>query len=89
MTIEIATDIMAMAIKMCLLIASPILATAIIIGVVVSLVQSITSIQEQTLTFVPKLVGVATVFIIAAPWMLRAITEFGVQMIGRIAEMGP
>lgn len=89
MNVEFATDIIVMTLQTCVLLVSPVLLTAIGVGVTVSLVQSVTSIQEQTLTFAPKLVGVALVFIFAMPWMLRTTIEFGTRMIGRIAEMGP
>ncbi|MCR6513546.1 MAG: flagellar biosynthesis protein FliQ [Clostridium chrysemydis] len=57
-------------------IAAPILITAILIGLIVSIFQATTQIQEQTLTFVPKLIGVAVVGIILGSWMLHNITSF-------------
>lgn len=62
-------------IKMCLLtgmiVASPIILTAMVIGTFVSVGQSITSIQEQTLSFVPKLLGCIACIWLMAPWMLQ------------------
>ena len=52
-------------------IAGPILMTALIIGVVISLVQTVTQIQEMTLTFVPKLIGSGLVLLFGGKWMLR------------------
>lgn len=52
-------------------VSGPILAVALIIGVVVSLLQTVTQIQEMTLTFVPKLIGAGVVMIISGNWMLR------------------
>jgi flagellar biosynthetic protein FliQ len=57
-------------------IAAPILAVSLAIGLFVGLIQSATQLQEQTLTFVPKLAGVALVFIIAGHWMLSQIIGF-------------
>ena len=52
-----------------MLIASPILLSAIVVGLAISIVQSVTQIQEQTLTFVPKIFAALLVLIVAAPWM--------------------
>lgn len=71
----------------CLLVIAPILAVAITVGLVVSLVQTVTSIQEQTLTFVPKLVAVAGVLVIGAPWMLRHLMEFTIAMMEKMPAM--
>ena len=56
--------------------ASPILMTVMVIGLSVSLFQAVTSIQEQTLTFVPKVIGVVALLVILLPWMLRTMIEF-------------
>ncbi len=62
-------------IKLCLttglMVASPIVLTALVIGTVVSLLQTVTSIQEQTLSFVPKLLGCALSLWLMAPWILE------------------
>ena len=59
MTLELAVDLLGNLLQTGLILSVPILGTAILVGVTVSLVQSITSLQEQTLTFVPKLVAVS------------------------------
>jgi len=64
-------DILAGAFTIATKIAGPILMTALIIGVVISLVQTVTQIQEMTLTFVPKLVGSGLVLLLGGNWMLR------------------
>lgn len=64
-------DIIAGAFTIAAKIAGPILMTALIIGVVISLVQTVTQIQEMTLTFVPKLVGSGLVLLLSGKWMLR------------------
>jgi flagellar biosynthetic protein FliQ len=56
--------------------AGPILIVSLLIGLAVGLLQSATQIQEQTLTFVPKLVGIALVIVIAGNWMLAQVTGF-------------
>jgi len=57
------------------------------VGITVSLVQAVTSIQEQTLTFVPKLLAVATLLVVAAPWMIRQLMEFTIACFSRLPEM--
>ena len=59
-----------------LLTASPMLISGMIIGLIISIFQSVTQIQEFTLTFVPKILAVITVFIFALPWMLNTLLGF-------------
>ena len=68
-------------------IATPILLTAMVIGLGVSLFQAVTSIHEQTLSFVPKVLGIVAILIIALPWMVRSTVEFTTMMIERIPQM--
>ena len=60
----------------CLLMAMPTLITALVVGVAISLVQTVTSVQEMTLTFVPKLFAVVTVVALVMPWLLSALIEY-------------
>ena len=64
------------AIMICLKLGAPMLIVSLAIGVAVSLVQAVTSVQEATLTFVPKLAGVAVVMILAGGWMLDQMVSF-------------
>jgi flagellar biosynthetic protein FliQ len=66
--------IMAGAMMMVLELAGPILAVCLVVGLLVSIIQTITQIQEMTLTFVPKLIGVAVVLLVGGPWMIHQIT---------------
>jgi flagellar biosynthesis protein FliQ len=72
----LAIELLHRAVVMCLLVAAPLLVTSLLVGVVVSLVQALTQIQEQTLTFIPKLVAVATVMLFCLPWMIRELVEY-------------
>jgi flagellar biosynthetic protein FliQ len=63
-----------------LLIAGPVLAASLLVGLAVSLVQAATQIQEQTLTFVPKLLAVGLTLAVFGPWMLRTLVEFARQL---------
>lgn len=87
MNIEQAVEILRQLITTSLLVMSPILLAALVVGLAVSLVQSVTSIQEQTLSFVPKLLAIALVLVVAAPWILRQIMQFTIMFILRIPQM--
>lgn len=69
-------------------VAFPLLLVTLVIGVLVSILQVVTQIQEMTLTFVPKLICFVLTMAIAGPWMLRLIVEFSRNTIGKIAEIG-
>ena len=64
------------ALFMLLMVAAPVLATVLVVGLVVSLFQAITQIHEATLSFVPKLIAAIAVFAIAGPWMMTTMVEF-------------
>lgn len=63
-----------------LLVSSPMLLLALIVGLSISLLQSITQIQEMTLTFIPKIVAVAMALIIFLPWMITTVVGFTSQL---------
>ncbi|MCI0535286.1 MAG: flagellar biosynthesis protein FliQ [Verrucomicrobiales bacterium] len=67
--------------------AAPILLTAMVIGLGISLFQAITSIHEQTLAFVPKALGIVVLLVILLPWMLRSLIEFTRAVIEKIPQM--
>jgi len=67
--------------------AAPILLTALVVGLAISLFQAVTSIHEQTLTFVPKALAVVAVLVILMPWMLRSLIEFTRAVIEKIPQM--
>lgn len=63
-----------------LLVAGPLLVIALVLGLLVSIFQATTQIQEQTLAFIPKIVGVLLALIIFGPWMLGQLTNFTYQL---------
>lgn len=67
--------------------AAPMLLTALAIGLAISLLQSITSIQEVTLTFVPKMAGVALVIVLAGHWMISTLVSFTDQLFQLIPQL--
>lgn len=63
-------------------ITGPMLAVAIVVGVIVSLIQTITSIQDQTFSFAPRVVAMFTVFLVTFPWALQVIVTFTSTLFG-------
>lgn len=76
MSIEFIIEIYREMLRTAALVAAPILGVAMAIGLSVSLLQTVTSIQEQTLTFVPKILGIALVVGFALPWILTQLMNF-------------
>jgi len=83
MVMGIATE----AIKTTILLASPMLIAAMVIGIVVSVLQAITQINESTLTFIPKMIAVVVVLVVMAPWMLETISQYATHVLGTAGEM--
>ena len=75
------------AIQTGLIMAAPILGVAIVVGLIISVFQATTQIQEQTLTFVPKLLAVAVVGLISGAWMLHMIVDFTNRIFTLIANI--
>jgi len=85
---EVAIDLFKTTIFFALYIVTPFLGVTLLVGLVTSLLQSVTSLQEQTLTFVPKLIALAIVTVVLGPWLLRSLSEFAIQTITKMSEMG-
>ncbi|MFA9430912.1 flagellar biosynthetic protein FliQ [Egicoccus sp. AB-alg2] len=67
--------------------AGPLLGVALVVGVGVSLFQTVTQIQEMTLSFVPKVIGLAAVLLVSGNWMLRELVSFSQQLWGSIPTL--
>ncbi len=80
MTIEAVADIARTALYIILEVSLPILLVSLCIGLVISIFQTVTSIQEQTLTFVPKIVCVFLALIILGPWMMQVMVEYSTEL---------
>ena len=81
MTYTLVTDLARNAILVTALVASPLLLVALLVGLLVSIFQTVTQIQEQTLSFVPKLMAVGLTFLVALPWMLQLLVEYTAQLL--------
>ncbi len=73
---QLLIDIFTQALVLILKVAAPLLLVSLAIGLIISLFQTLTSIQESTLTFVPKLIGVFVVLMLAGAWILKSLEEF-------------
>ncbi len=82
MDMEQAIDIVRETLMLMLLLSMPILAAALVIGLVVSLLQAVTQVQEQTLSFVPKIIGMGLAAIFVLPWITNEIMDFATRMFG-------
>jgi flagellar biosynthetic protein FliQ len=87
MTPESVMTLGRQALELTIAISAPVLLTALIIGLLVSVFQAATQINEQTLSFIPKLVGMFVVLIIAGPWMVSMMTDFIQRLFSNIPWM--
>ncbi len=76
MTPEVVMDIGRQAVEMTLMLSAPLLLAALVIGLIVSIFQAATQINEQTLSFIPKLVGMLLILLLAGPWMLQIMVDY-------------
>ncbi len=87
MTPETALHWTTTALTTALTVASPLLAVALMVGLAVSLFQAMTSIQEMTLSVIPKMLAVAGLLLLLAPWMLQMMTDFSTEIFRAIADV--
>ncbi len=85
---DLAIDLFKSTVVFALYVVAPFLAAALIVGLAASLIQSVTSMQEQTLTFVPKLLALAGLMLVLTPWLLRSLSEFTITIITRMGTLG-
>ena len=89
MTIDQSIDVVKSLMMLCLQVALPFLLSAMVIGLFISFFQAITSLQEQTLTFVPKALGVVIVVFLLFPWVTNTMLDYTTEMFNRMSQMGP
>jgi len=85
MSVEFVIDVCRKAVQTSLMIAGPMLLAGMIVGLIVSIFQATTQINEQTLTFIPKIVAVFLTLLIMAPWMIHTVTSFARGIFSSIA----
>ena len=84
---EFAVELLKTMIMQAIILAAPFLGTAMIVGLIISLFQAVTSINEQTLSFVPKALCVLGTLLLLAPWMIRQLIEFTTAIIEKMPQM--
>jgi flagellar biosynthetic protein FliQ len=88
MTPDLAIDLFKTTVVFALYVVAPFLGVMLVVGLIASVIQSVTSMQEQTLTFIPKLLAMAGLLLLLTPWLLRSLSEFTVTMISRMGGLG-
>ncbi len=86
MTQDTVTSLLTEMMGVTMKIAMPMLLAALIVGLVVSVFQAVTQIQEQTLSFIPKILALVAVIAIAGPWMLSTVVDWTHELWGGIAQ---
>ncbi len=84
MTQDLVMGIARQALEMILLISLPMLGVGLVVGVVISMIQAATQIQEMTLTFVPKICAVFLTLLLLLPWMMNRLITYTIEMFSRI-----
>ncbi len=87
MTPDIVLEVGQQALKVTALLAAPMLLSVLVVGLIVGMFQTVTSIQEMTLSFIPKLIVLALVLATGGPWMLTLITDFMIQIFEDIPNL--
>lgn len=88
MTPEFIIDISRRAVETALVVAAPMLLAALLVGLIISVFQAATQINEQTMTFIPKIVAVFGTMLIFAPWMLQKLMFFFTSIYNIIPTLG-
>lgn len=87
MTPGVVMEIGRQAIEVTLVLAAPMLITALVVGLIISIFQAATQINESTLQFVPKLIAMFVVLIIFGPWMLQYVMDYIQRLFGSIPQL--
>lgn len=80
MTQEVIIDIFTQTLVLIIKVSAPMLLVSLVVGLIISILQTVTSIQEQTLTFVPKLLAIFLTLILAGNWILTSLKEFIIEL---------
>jgi flagellar biosynthetic protein FliQ len=88
MTIDQVSDLLRQTVSVTLLVSAPMLMAALVVGLVVSLIQAATQLNEQTLTFVPKIVVVLGLLALLFPWIMGHLIDFSTQLLEFAAQQG-
>jgi flagellar biosynthetic protein FliQ len=81
---DLAMQLLADVLWNALLISAPLLAATLVVGLLVSVIQVVTQVQEASLTFIPKVIAAVVVMVVCGPWMLKRLVGFATSLIGNI-----
>ncbi|MFA5034841.1 MAG: flagellar biosynthesis protein FliQ [Candidatus Margulisiibacteriota bacterium] len=87
MTQDFVTQILYQGVNVCLLVSMPAIGIGLLVGFMISLFQAVTQIQEQTLTFVPKVIAVMLMIVFTSPWMISMLIDFTTTLWSAIPNM--
>ena len=87
MTEEMVIQLGTNALQTMIYLAGPILLAAMAVGIVISILQAITQINEATLTFIPKMIAVIVTLMVLSPWMLRIMQEYAISIFGGAGDL--
>jgi flagellar biosynthetic protein FliQ len=84
MSNDLALQLIAELFRLALLLSAPLLAVILVVGLVVSVLQVVTQVQDPSIAFVPKLIAFAIALVLLAPWMLGRLTEYATSLLARL-----
>jgi flagellar biosynthesis protein FliQ len=85
-TIDQATELCRHAVMVTLLLCLPVLSASVIVGLIISIAQAVTQLQEQTLSFVPKLIAMMLVILFTLPWSLTVLVDYSIELFENIPK---
>jgi len=86
MNADLVIELLVNALQMALMIAAPMLGIGLVIGLSISIFQSVTQIQEMTLTFIPKIIGVVVAVMVFAPWMVDKMMAYTINLFNNLGH---
>ena len=87
MTPQSVIGLIQQALQILVMVSAPLLLTALVVGLIVSIFQAATQINEMTLSFIPKLLAMFLVFLLVGPWMLQTMIDFTPQLFSSIPQI--
>jgi flagellar biosynthetic protein FliQ len=87
MTVDLAAELTRNAVALVLLLGAPIMLMAILVGLAISILQAVTQLQDQTLSFVPKIIAMALAGLAVLPWMMHRMVEYASEIFNNIPSL--
>jgi flagellar biosynthetic protein FliQ len=87
MTVDQATELTRNAVALALILGAPIMLMAVLVGLAISILQAVTQLQDQTLSFVPKIIAMALAGLVVLPWMMHRMVEYASEIFNNIPSL--